>query len=462
MKVRNAAIAVVLIALGLGAFAFRDYWWSPRAGAERYLTETQSIQNTVTQLMVRKIGASNLLAALGNRLNWAAIESTNYVVYIQNLRNFGCPEETIRDIIITDIAKLYAKKRAALRSQYPAPGFWQASETWSQGADSNPELQARIRQLDDEQRALVKELLGVNLDLELAKIFETEDPDDQRYAFLPADRRQALQALVAKYDQLEQNLYERTKGLMLEEDQAQLQQLQKMREAEIAQLLSPEELREYELRNSPTADSLREQLSGFEANETEFRRLFDLQKAYEAQMTQMPPGADDEVRANVAEKAEDALNDELRKVLGEERFAEYQRAQDADYKMLVQFADRVEMPKDVINQVYGLKSRIEEQRDVIESDASLTDEQRAIAMAALAQTANTQIERLMGPENSKKYLPFGHWVNDLHAGAGPGSAVSPEVVAPVNPPVVSQPPPFPPVAPYPPPVPFPSFPQRIP
>jgi hypothetical protein len=66
----------------------------------------------------------------------------------------------------------------------------------------------------------------------------------------------------------------------------------------------------------------------------------------------------------------------------------------------------------------------------------------------------------MGPENSKKYEPFAHWRNDLHAGAG--SAVSPEVVAPVNPPVASQPPPFRPVAPLPPPVPFPSFPQRVP
>ena len=469
MKVRTVVIAMVLVALGLGVVALRGYWWSPRSAGERYLTETQSVQNTVTQLMVRKIGASNLLAALGNRaLSWAAIESTNYVAYVQNLRNFGCPEETIRDIIITDIAKLYAKKRAVLRSQYPAPGFWQASETWSGGSDSNPELQVRLRQLDEEQRALVKDLLGVDLDYELAKIFDSEDFDDQRYGFLPAERRQALQAIASKYDQLEQELYERTKGLMLEEDQAQLQQLQKMREAEIAQLLSPEELREYELRNSPTADALREQLSGFDANEEEFRRIYDLQKAYETQMAQMPPGADDEVRANVAEKAEDAINEELRKILGEDRFAEYQRAQDADYKMLAQFADRVEMPKDVINQVYDLKTRIEEQRDVIESDPNLTEEQKAIALGALVNTAMARGEQLMGPEHFKRYLPYGTWMSDINGGVNVGAATSPDVIAPVpNNPVVSQPPPLPPsapfpVAPFPPQVPFPNVPQRVP
>src|SRR5688500_18534358 len=132
-----AAIAGVLLAVTLmGVVLLR------RPSAEnqaQYLVQTQA--NTVTQLMVRKVNTSNLFAALANRaLNWAAIESTNYVAYINNLRNIGCPEETIRDIIITDIAKLYAKKRAALRTQYPPPPYWQTGDAWNMGVDSNPEL----------------------------------------------------------------------------------------------------------------------------------------------------------------------------------------------------------------------------------------------------------------------------------------------------------------------------------
>src|SRR6185503_9961748 len=170
MKVRNLAIAMLLAVVAIGVFALRGYWWPNRAAQNVDPVLAQAGTTTVTQLMVRKIGASNLLAALGNRpLSWAAIESTNYVVYIQNLRNFGCPEETIRDIIITDIGKLYAKKRAALRAQYPPAPFWQAGDIWSKGGEGNPELHARLKQLEAEQRALVKSLLGVDMDLEWAK-----------------------------------------------------------------------------------------------------------------------------------------------------------------------------------------------------------------------------------------------------------------------------------------------------
>src|ERR1043165_5380368 len=43
---------------------------------------------------------------------WQEVESADYPTYITNLRNIGCPEQTIRDIIIADINALYARKRA--------------------------------------------------------------------------------------------------------------------------------------------------------------------------------------------------------------------------------------------------------------------------------------------------------------------------------------------------------------
>ena len=192
--------------------------------------------------------------------------------------------------------------------------------------------------------------------------------------------------------------------------------------------------------------------------------MFELQKAYERQLTQVPPGADEEVRSQIAQQAEDALNDELRKTLGDDRFAEYQRGQDADYKTLVQFADRVNMPHETANRVYDLKSRIEEQRDTIETDPNLTDQQRAIALATLAVRATKEVETIMGA-NAVKYLPVGgQWITDL----GEATATTPmqaEVAPPVN--VIPQRsipsqtpgfPPFPPSPPFAPAQPPPVFP----
>src|SRR5438105_3314761 len=44
--------------------------------------------------------------------SWREVESPDYPTYITNLRQIGCPEQTIRDIIIADVNGLYAMKRA--------------------------------------------------------------------------------------------------------------------------------------------------------------------------------------------------------------------------------------------------------------------------------------------------------------------------------------------------------------
>src|SRR5258706_6363078 len=43
---------------------------------------------------------------------WREAESADYPEYVANLRDIGCPEQTIRDIIIADVNALYARKRA--------------------------------------------------------------------------------------------------------------------------------------------------------------------------------------------------------------------------------------------------------------------------------------------------------------------------------------------------------------
>src|SRR5262249_55086014 len=43
---------------------------------------------------------------------WQEVESPDYPTYIANLRDIGCPEQTIRDIIIADVNALYARRRA--------------------------------------------------------------------------------------------------------------------------------------------------------------------------------------------------------------------------------------------------------------------------------------------------------------------------------------------------------------
>src|SRR5438067_2541083 len=44
--------------------------------------------------------------------SWQEIESPDYRQYIANLREIGCPEKTIRDIILADVNDLYESRKA--------------------------------------------------------------------------------------------------------------------------------------------------------------------------------------------------------------------------------------------------------------------------------------------------------------------------------------------------------------
>src|SRR5499427_7697945 len=89
--------------------------------------------------------------------SWREVESADYPTYVANLREIGCPEQTIRDIIIADVNGLYARK---LATDIVTP----QQQWWRSTPDTNVLAAAaeRARQLEDERRTLLARLLGPN------------------------------------------------------------------------------------------------------------------------------------------------------------------------------------------------------------------------------------------------------------------------------------------------------------
>lgn len=87
---------------------------------------------------------------------WSRIESTNLPVFIAQLRAVGCPERTIRDLVVPEIERLHAAP------PMPPPA---AEDFWRPRAQV--EAEARTRQLawlqrDIDRRDHVRALLGVD------------------------------------------------------------------------------------------------------------------------------------------------------------------------------------------------------------------------------------------------------------------------------------------------------------
>jgi len=405
-------VAVVLALLGV--IGYLVYILMNEPGTTRYVKQTKVVTNIQTQIAVRKLNATNLLAAIANRpASWSSLESTNYYAYMANLRNFGCPEETIKDIILTDIAKVYARKRSDIKRRGQPYKYWSPVDL---NNAMDPKLQRQLTELDREQRNLVRNLLGVDMQVELAKYWE-DDFDPAVYDFLPAEKREQVLSLKTKYEELENEIYMRAQGIMLDQDEQALRQLEQQRQVELASLLSPQELEEYELRNSHVAENLRNQLSGFEPTEEEFRRLFRLQKDFEAQINGALPNAPDEVqdeiRARAQEEGQRALQEEMLKVLGKERFAQWQQAQDPDYKALVQIADRYNLPTETSQKIYGYKVQAEQQKQRIEGDPNLNEEQKQHLRDAIAQETEDWVKKTMGPIYGSYIKVAGQWIQGL-------------------------------------------------
>ena len=406
-------LVAVIVAL-LGVIGYLIYLLGQPTSEPRYVQKTRVVTNTQTQIAVRKINATNLLNALAARpANWAALESTNYYTYIANLRNFGCPEETIKDIILTDVAKVYARKRSEVRRQGQPYHYW--SPNAAENA-SDPKLNRRVADLDREERTLIRSLLGVDMQLELAKYWQ-DDFDPAAYDFLPAEKRDQILALKAKYDEMENEIYVRAQGIMLDQDERDLTNLEQQREVELANLLSPQELEDYQLRHSHIAENLRNQLSGFEPTEDEFKRLFRLQKNFEDQINRKLPQASDEVQAEIRARAQEegqrALQDEMKNALGPDRYAALQRAQDPDYRTLVQISDRYNLPADTSEKIYGYKLQAEQQKAQIEANPNLTEDQRQAALAAISQETDNWVKKAMGPVYGSYIKAAGQWIQGL-------------------------------------------------
>lgn len=421
-KMNARQLSLVLVVLNLGLLGVVVYLATARNGVDSGVvapSERRAVTNTVTQIAVRKVNATNILAALANRpLNWRMLESTNYFLYAQNLRNFGCPEETVRDIIITDVVKSYAERRRELRGAAPPPEYWRTSNSGN-GAPGEPaELRRELADLDREQAQLVRDLLGVDLDSELARYVGDADQGGPVVSFLPEGKRESVRLLQDKYSAMEDSIYEQSGGLLLDSDREALRQIQKQREAELAQILAPDELLAYQLYNSDTANNLRLQLNGFNPTQEEFTRIFQLQKSYDDQFGQAFDLTDEGamgIRARAEQDAGRALEDELRKVLGPQRYSEYQRAQDDDYRALLQIAERYQLSPEVANNVYTMKLAAERQKLQVETNPNLTDVQRAEMLASLAQATERNVASALGSNLYKNYQTGpGQWLNNLY------------------------------------------------
>jgi hypothetical protein len=331
-------------------------------------------------------------------ITWEQVESPDYREYIANLRAIGCPEETIRDIILADVNKLYEEKKKQARGGPRPFEFWKANNHPMAAVMGDPETMQQMRALEEEKAGVLR-ALGIEPDPMQQMIAAAGgNPMDIMFDFLPDGKRTEVIKLMTDF---QARMLERSQEAGL--DHMDMVQTQRETEQAIRQVLTPEEFLEYQLRFSMTANTMRSQLASFEPSEAEFLNLFHLREAFDQQHSPFAHETATEEEHRQRQAAHAALEQQVHEVLGPDRFAEYQRAQDHQYQQLRRVVQRAELPIAVANEVHDMRRVAENHANAVRQNTNLSDDQRNAALLTIRRETEQSMQRTLGDDAWQQY-----------------------------------------------------------
>lgn len=412
MKFRNGLGILLVLNLGLLLYLIAMRSLSPDT------TQPQSVQpiaTNATRVLVK--GTVPRILTVTNEFNWHQLEAEDYRTYITRLRSIGCPEQTIRDIIIADLDKLLAPRVQAIYGRRKELNYWHSEEEELSNDFDHREWLRQERQIDREKRAVIQDLMGVDLVRERLKLKGYQDYYERRLSFLPEEKRGQLRSVLEQYDDQEERIRDKEGDggeALTAEDQAQLRQIREKRQAAISGVLSPAEQQQFELWMSPTAESVRHDLYGMDASQQEFLAVYQLRRAYDdawsgVDLTQM----DDAIRDRWLQ-ARLEMEDGIKKQLGEQRFAEYQRGADSDFHQLSATVARYQLPRQKAAEAYELKRALQEISDKVRADPNLNQSQKDLALQEMGRETAKATQAVLGEKAFNYYLRRGHgqWLHN--------------------------------------------------
>ena len=410
MKARQLTLLVLLnAALVAAGFYFFRGGPSFRSPEELSLAEERvSLQSpwAKTSAVKQNPVVHTKTVYVTNQFHWREVESDDYRQYITNLRAIGCPESTIKDMILTDILKLYSARRGQFYHNGREFKFWETDEKRKLNARQLEEREKQLASIDREIPAVLRDLLGINYEREMNKYFVDANEEGRRLSFLPEEKRIRLLALRDEIEGMKERILDAANGRLSADDQSALRKIETLRQTELGKLLSESELAEFELRMSPTADKLRADLIGFNPSETEFRQVFELKRAIEDKYAFAGPV---DVTA-----AENELRDELKRRLGSVRYAEYERSLNPDFQSACVFAEVYELPSATAQTLFDIKQVAEAETQNLLSNSSIPELVRAEALRAIQLETERSLRETLGPKVFSNYAQSsGKWIQHL-------------------------------------------------
>ena len=221
---------------------------------------------------------------------------------------------------------------------------------------------------------------------------------------LPEEKRDTVRAIQEKFWIDTGRLQQRTMKQFDPEDRAEYLRLRAERGDALAKVLTPTEVEELELRISSTATSLRSQLTAFEPTEREFRDIFKLKRElYENYNTRGGVDPEDLDFNQQRDLASQQVEQQIKAALGPERYAEYQRSQDGNFRRLAQIAQETGLPRDAAVTGYEIQKASREEIQTVQTDTNLGRDERRQAIQGIRRQTDDALRQTLGEEAFKRF-----------------------------------------------------------
>jgi hypothetical protein len=343
---------------------------------------------------------TNVVVRLQN-FTWDQVQSTNYAILIKNLRAIGCPEQTIRDIVTTDIDRIYAQRRL-IEVVYPNYQWWKSTP--------DPILaeaaQDKVRSLETERRQLLTSLLGAGWETESKESIAARGGvtlTGPILGDLPAETKKAVLAIAAAA-QLKIEAYQeeqRLQGSTI--DPMEMVRLREEPLVRLAPVLGPEAYEEYVLRYSPAAQQLREMMRTLNPTPDLFRELYSALSAIIGQPAYFYAGSDPDLTRQQQQLAAQS-EAVIKATLGADVYASYQLNQDPVYRAAQATVQQLNLPANVLQPIYQINIATQAEMDRIRNDDTLSNDEKVEALAQTQVQEQQSLQQLLGPDAFLRWL----------------------------------------------------------
>ncbi|MBI5381272.1 MAG: hypothetical protein HZA31_05170 [Opitutae bacterium] len=402
---KSRTFSLLLLSLAANALLAFFLWREPAATSST--TPSESTKSTAAAMPQTQAGAmpagataeaAAKLAAAGKSVTWQSMQTgRDLPALVASLRGAGFPPAVIRAVVNQLLNEKFADQYAAAMPPY-----------WKRSAQTPAQIAAQ-QAVSEERRKLFESLLGDD-----ARASAALDPTTrlQRYGNLSDAKIDAVAKIERDYNELRRNAYSQGQTNLLgnmEERQKQQAMMEREMRADLASVLTPEELESFELRNSTAASKVMNNIRGFDVTEQEYAALYRLQQASDtANHARTGVAVSSPEAAAQMLAAQQALGDQVRTVLTDDRFYKYLQASDYTYAQVMRSLSAFpNVTPAAAYEVTKIQRDLQSEMMRMSKDTSLPTTERAEQYRTLVKTSEGRIDALLGPDAAAAYKKQG-------------------------------------------------------